>query len=191
MRNLLRIAVLVLLLSIVPCSVFAATAAPVGPCRMIDPSTCANANDLARSNGFTQALVHFTGTAKVNYFRGNRGLNDQALSALGGSSATVQELADKRYLFSACPARDCGGSAAAVIVNEYGQIEALGISSFHCDTACDDFRHLDFYVRKDGDNETLVAALKAWGTGDALKRTVWRPEADEGIDTRMDVHTLP
>jgi hypothetical protein len=191
MCNLLRIVVLVLLLSIVPCSVFAATAAPVGPCRMIDPSTCANANELARSNGFTQALGHFTGDSKVNYFRGNRSLNDQAMSALGGSSATVVELADKRFLFAACPARDCGGSAAAIIVNEYGQIEALGFSSFHCDTACDDFRHLDFYVRKDGDNDTLVAALKAWGTGDALKRTVWRPEADEGIDSRTDVHTLP
>lgn len=191
MCNLLRIVVLVLLLSIVPCSVFAATAAPVGPCRMIDPTTCANANELARANGFTQALVHFTGTSKVNYFRGSRPLDDQALSALGGSSAAVQELADKRFLFSACPARDCGGSAAAIIVNEYGQIEALGFSSFHCDTACDDYRHLDFYVRKDGDNDTLIAALKAWGTGDALKRTMWRPEADDGIDQRMDVHTLP
>ena len=94
-------------------------------------------------------------------------------------------------MFTACPARECGGSAAAVIVNEYGQIEALGFSSYHCDTACDDFRHLDFYVRKDGDNQALIAALKAWGTGDPLKSTLWRPEADQGIENRMDVHTLP
>jgi hypothetical protein len=187
----MRIVCVLLLLSVVPCSVFAATAAPAGPCRIIDPSTCANANQLAHANGFVTALGHFVGDDKVNYFRGSRSVSDQALSALGGSSATVQVLADNRYLFTACPARECGGSAAAIIVNEYGQIEALGFSSYHCDTACDDFRHLDFYVRKDGDNQALIAALKAWGTGDPLKSTVWRPEADQGIENRMDVHTLP
>lgn len=191
MCKLMRIVCLVLLLCVVPWTVFAATAAPAGPCRMIDPSTCANANQLIRANGFVTALGHFAGSDKVNYFRGNRTVSEQALDGLGGSSATVTVLADKRYLFSACPGRDCGGSAAAIIVNEYGQIEAIGFSSFHCDTACDDFRHLDFYVRKDGDNDVLVAALKAWGTGDPLKSTVWRPEADQGIDARMNVHTLP
>jgi len=191
MCKLMRIICVLLLLSVVPCSVFAATAAPAGPCRIIDPSTCANANQLAHANGFVTALGHFVGDDKVNYFRGSRSVSDQALSALGGSSATVQVLADNRYLFTACPARECGGSAAAIIVNEYGQIEALGFSSYHCDTACDDFRHLDFYVRKDGDNQALIAALKAWGTGDPLKSTVWRPEADQGIENRMDVHTLP
>lgn len=191
MCKLLSALVFLVLLSIVPCSVFAATAAPVGPCRMIDPSTCANANQLVRANGFVTALGHFAGSGKVNYFRGNRTVSEQALDGLGGSSATVQVLGGNRYLFSACPARDCGGSAAAIIVNEYGQIEALGFSSFHCDTACDDFRHLDFYVRKDGDNDALVAALKTWGTSDPLKSTLWRPEADQGLDGRMDVHTLP
>lgn len=191
MCKLVRIVCLVLLLAIVPCSVLAATAAPVGPCRMIDPSTCATANQLTRANGFATALGHFTGDDKVNYFRGNRSVSEQALSALGGSSPLVQVLADNRYLFSACPSRECGGSAAAIIVNEYGQIEALGFSSYHCDTACDDFRHLDFYVRKDGDNVPLIAALKAWATGDALKSTMWRPEADQGIDGRTNVHTLP
>ena len=191
MCKLMRIVCVLLLLSVVPCSMFAATAAPAGPCRIIDPSTCANANQLAHANGFVTALGHFVGDDKVNYFRGSRSVSDQALSALGGSSATVQVLADNRYLFTACPARECGGSAAAIIVNEYGQIEALGFSSYHCDTACDDFRHLDFYVRKDGDNQALIAALKAWGTGDPLKSTVWRPEADQGIENRMDVHTLP
>ncbi|WP_109127288.1 hypothetical protein [Dyella sp. C11] len=193
MCKLMRIVVLMLLLSVVPCSVFAATAAPQGPCRIIDPATCADANQLARASGFVTALGHFVGDSKVNYFRGNRSISEQAISALGGSAASVQvlSLADKHYLFSACPARDCGGSAAAVIVNEYGQIEAVAFSSFHCDTACDDVRHLDFYVRKDGDNTPLIAALKAWGTGDPLKSTVWRPEADQGLDGRMDVHTLP
>jgi len=191
MRKLTRIVCLLLLLSIVPCSLFAATAAPVGPCRMIDPSTCANANQLAHANGFVTALGHFAGDDKVNYFRGSRSVSEQALSALGGSSPSVQVLADNHYLFAACPARECGGSAAAIIVNEYGQIEALGFSSYHCDTACDDYRHLDFYVRKDGDNQPLIAALKAWGTGDPLKSTLWRPEADQGIESRMDVHTLP
>jgi len=191
MCKLMRIVCFVLLLSVVPYSVFAATAAPAGPCRMIDPSTCANANQLAHASGFVTALGHFVGDNKVNYFRGSRSVSEQALSALGGSSATVQVLADNRYLFTACPARECGGSAAAIIVNEYGQIEALGFSSYHCDTACDDFRHLDFYVRKSGDNVPLIAALKAWGMGDPLKSTLWRPEADQGIENRMDVHTLP
>ncbi|AIF49268.1 hypothetical protein [Dyella japonica] len=191
MSKLMRIVCLVLLLAIVPCSVFAATAAPVGPCRMIDPSTCADANQLVRASGFVTALGHFAGDSKVNYFRGSRSVSEQALAALGGSSPAVQALADNHYLFTACPTRECGGSAAAIIVNEYGQIEALGFSSYHCDTACDDFRHLDFYVRKDGDNAPLIAALKAWSTGDALKSTMWRPEADQGLDKRTDVHTLP
>lgn len=191
MCKLMRIVLGVLLLAIVPCSVFAATAAPVGPCRMIDPSTCANANQLAHASGFATALGHFIGNGKVTYFRSNSSVSEQALSGLGGSSPLVQTLADSRYLFSACPSRECGGSAAAIIVNEYGQIEALGFSSYHCDTACDDFRHLDFYVRKDGDNASLIAALKAWATGDALKSTMWRPEADQGIDGRTSVHTLP
>ena len=191
MCKLMRIVLGVLLLAIVPCSVFAATAAPVGPCRMIDPSTCANANQLSRASGFATALGHFAGDSKVTYFRGNSSVSEQALAGLGGSSPSVQTLADSRFLFSACPSRECGGSAAAIIVNEYGQIEALGFSSYHCDTACDDFRHLDFYVRKDGDNATLVAALKAWATGDALKSTMWRPEADQGLDGRVNVHTLP
>lgn len=191
MCKLMRIVFGVLLLAIVPCSLFAATAAPAGPCRIIDPSTCSNANQLTRASGFATALGHFTGDDKVNYFRGDRTISEQALAALGGSSPAVQVLADNHYLFSACPSRECGGSAAAVIVNEYGQIEALGFSSYHCNTACDDFRHLDFYIRKDGDNTPLLAALKAWANGDALKSTMWRPEADQGIDGRTDVHTLP
>jgi hypothetical protein len=191
MSKLVRIACAVLLLLLVPCSVFAANAVPQGPCRMIDPTTCADANQLSRASGFATALGHFAGAGKVNYFRGSISVSEQALSALGGSSPSVQVLANNRYLFTACPARECGGSAAAVIVNEYGQIEALGFSSYHCDTACDDFRHLDFYVRKDGDNVPLIAELTAWATGDKLKGTMWRPDADQGIDKRTDVHTLP
>nr|WP_199043790.1 hypothetical protein [Dyella sp. ASV24] len=191
MYKLARIVCFMLLLLLVPSTVLAATAAPVGPCRMIDPSTCANANQLAHANGFATALGHFAGDNKVSYFRGNRSVSEEALAALGGSSPSVQALAGSRYLFTACPTRECGGSAAAVIVNEYGQIEALGFSSYHCETACDDFRHLDFYVRKDGDNVTLLAALKAWATGDALKSTMWRPDADQGLDGRSSVHTLP
>jgi len=191
MSKIARLACFILLLLVVPASVWAATAAPVGPCRMIDPTTCANANQLARASGFATALGHFAGGSKVSYFQGNRSVSEQALAALGGSSPSVQTLANDRYLFSACPTRECGGSAAAIIVNEYGQIEALGFSSYHCDTACDDFRHLDFYVRKDGDNATLVAALKAWATADALKSTMWRPDADQGLDGRINVHTLP
>jgi hypothetical protein len=191
MCKLLQAACLVVLLLIMPCAASAAVGVPSGPCRMIDPSTCGNANDIARASGFSEALGHFTGSSKVSYFQSNRSLSGQALTGLGGSSASVMPLSDKRFLFSACPARDCRGSAAAIIVNEYGQIEALGFSSFHCDAACDEYRHLDFYVRKDGDNDALITALKSWATGDSLRKTLSSADADKDIDVRTSIHVLP
>ncbi len=170
-------------------SVSAATA--TGPCRMIDPSTCSDAKQLVRANGFVQALSHFSGDAKASYFSTNRTLSSQALSAFGGTAEPVLVLADKRYLFSACPSRDCAGSAAAIVLNEFGQIEGVAFSSFHCETGCEDFRHLDIYMRKDGQDDAVLAALKAWGTSDGLRKTLSRPEADDGIASRMDVHLLP
>ena len=169
----------------------AAAAAAPGPCRLIDPSTCSDAKELARANGFMQALSHFTGDVKASYFSTNRSVSAQALSAFGGAADRVVPLADKRYLFAACPSRECGGSAAAVVVNEYGQIEGLGFSSFHCETGCEDYRHVDIYLRKDEQDDAVIAALKAWATSDKLRQPLTRADADEGIDKRMDVHLLP
>ncbi|WP_267222477.1 hypothetical protein [Dyella silvae] len=191
MCKLLQAVCLIALLLIMPWSASSAEGVPAGPCRMIDPSTCVNAKDFSHASGFSEALGHFIGSSKVSYFQSDRSLSGQAMSGLGGAGAGVVTLADKRYLFSACPSRDCRGSAAAIIVNEYGQIEALGFSSFHCDAACDDYRHLDFYVRKNGDNDPLIAALKNWATSDSLRKTLPSTDADNGIDGRTSIHVLP
>lgn len=188
MRGLLRIACLMACLLCLPWSI--AAAAP-GACRLIDPSTCANANELVRSNGFVQALGHFTIDGKASYFKSNRSLTEQAMTSLGGSSDGVVNLPDKRFLFVGCPSRDCRGNGAAIILNEYGQIEALAFSSFHCNDICDEARHLDFYVRKDNQDEALLATLKSWGTSEKLHNALLNPDADDGIDARMDVHVIP
>lgn len=189
MRKLLKLACLIALAWSASLSVSAATA--TGPCRLIDPSTCSDARQLVRANGFVQALSHFSGDTKASYFSTDRTLSSQALSAFGGTAAPVVPLADKRYLFSACPSRDCAGNAAAIVLNEYGQIEGVAFSSFHCETGCEDYRHLDIYMRKEDQDAAVLAALKAWGTSENLRKTLPRPEADDGIDKRMDVHLLP
>ncbi len=190
MRRLLSFACLMALLLLLPLAASAA-AAPKGPCRMIDPSTCGNGNELARANGFIQALGHYAGSEKASYFKSSRSLSEQTLAGLTGAAQNVVQLSDNRYLFSGCPSRECGGNATAVVLNEYGQILGIAFSSFHCETACDDYRHLDFYFRKGDQDDTVLAALKAWGTGDKLHQSQNRPDADDGIDKRMDVHLLP
>ncbi|WP_430387985.1 hypothetical protein [Dyella sp. 20L07] len=190
MRGLLRMACLVACLVLMPLSARAAGLEP-GPCRLIDPSTCPSANELVRSSGFVEALGHFTTGGKASYFKAHRSLSEQALSGLGGSTENAVALPNKHYLFVGCTSRECRGDATAVILNEYGQIEALGFSSFHCDAVCDEARHLDFYFRKDTQDDALLAALKSWGTGDKLHKSLLRPEVDDGIDGRMDVHVIP
>jgi hypothetical protein len=189
-RLLLKSAYLVALL-IAPALVSAAGTLPAGPCRLIDPSTCSNTNELVKSSGFAQALGHFANSAKASYFRSNRSLSEQALTALGGAPENVVRLEDKHFLFAAAPPHDRGGDAAVVILNEFGQIEALGFSSFHCDVSCEDHRYLDFYVRKDAQDEAVLAALKTWGTSDKIHKAVWRSDADDGLDGRMALHLLP
>ena len=189
-RLLIKSACLVAVL-VAPSLALAAGTLPPGSCRLIDPSTCPNANELAKSSGFAQALGHFVNSAKANYFRSNRSLSEQALAALGGTPAQVVLLDDKRFLFAAVPSHDRGGDAAVVILNEFGQIQALGFSSFHCDVACEDHRYLDFYVRKDTQDETVLAALKTWGTSERIRKSLWRSDADDGLDGRTAVHVLP
>ncbi|MFC4525405.1 hypothetical protein ISN76_04055 [Dyella halodurans] len=189
-RLLIKSACLVAVL-IAPSLAAAAGTSPPGPCRLIDPSTCPNANELVKSSGFAQALGHFANSAKANYFRSNRSLSEQALTVLGGTPEHVVLLDDKRFLFAAVPSHDRGGDAAVVILNEFGQIQALGFSSFHCDVACEDHRYLDFYVRKDTQDEAVLAALKTWGTSDRIRKALWRSDADDGLDGRTAVHVLP
>lgn len=190
MRRLIKAACLLALL-IAPLAASAAGTMPSGPCRLIDPSTCPNTSELMRSTGFVQALGHFAEGVKASYFKANRSLSEQAASALGGQSDHVVVLDGKRYLFSGCPSHDCRGNAAAVILNEYGQIEAVGISSFHCDVQCDDARHLDFYIKTDAQDDTVLAALKTWGTSDTIRNGLFHPESDDGIAGRVDVHLIP
>lgn len=190
MRRLIKAACLLALL-MAPWAASAAGSMPSGPCRLIDPSTCPSTSELVRAQGFVQALGHFAEGLKVGYFKPDRSLSEQAASALTGQSANVIVLDGKRYLFSGCPTRDCRGNAAAVILNEYGQIEALGISSFHCAAQCDEVRHLDFYVKSDAQDDAVLAALKAWGTSDNVRSGMFHPEADDGIAGRMDVHSIP
>ena len=190
MRRLIKAACLLALL-IAPFAASAAGSMPSGPCRLIDPSTCPNTGELVHAQGFVQALGHFAEGMKVGYFKADRTLSEQAASALTGQSANVVVLDGKRYLFSGCPSHDCRGNAAAVVLNEYGQIEALGISSFHCGAQCDDVRHLDFYIKTDAQDDTVVAALKAWGTSDNIRNGLFHPEADDGIAARTDVHLIP
>ncbi|WP_445146118.1 hypothetical protein [Dyella sp. Tek66A03] len=191
MRRLLIKSACLLAVLIAPSVVSAAGSLPPGPCRLIDPSTCPNANELVKSSGFAQALAHFANSTKASYFRSNRSLSEQALTALGGTPENVVRLEDKRFLFAAAPSHDRGGDAAVVILNEFGQIQALGFSSFHCDVACEDHRYLDFYVRKDTQDETVLAVLKTWGTSDKIHKAVWRSDADDGLDGRTAVHLLP
>lgn len=189
-RLIIKVATLMAIL-VAPLVASAAGTVPSGPCRLIDPTTCPNATELAKSSGFAQALGHFANSAKASYFRSNRSLSEQALTALGGTPDNVVLLEDKRFLFAAAPPHDRGGDAAVVILNEFGQIEALGFSSFHCDVSCEDHRYLDFYVKKDTQDVTVLAALKTWGTSDKIHQSVWRSDADDGLDGRTAVHVLP
>ncbi|AHX16090.1 hypothetical protein CH75_01675 [Dyella jiangningensis] len=189
MRKLFKLACLVALAWSASFTVFAA--AIQGPCRLIDPSTCADTKELARTKGFMQELAHFIGDEKASYFSTDRTVSSQAMSAFNGAPDGVTQLTPSRYLFAACPERGCDGSAAAIMLNEYGQIKGLVFSSFHCATGCEDYRHVDIYMRKDDQDDAVLAALKAWATSDKLRKTMSRPDADEGIDKRMDVHLLP
>src|SRR5215469_16418699 len=105
MRGLLRMFVLLALL-VAPFVASAANAAPTGPCRIIDPTTCSTNNALAHASGFTQALGHFVSGSKASYFKSDRSLSEQAMQGLGGPSEPVVALPDKHYLFAGCLSRE-------------------------------------------------------------------------------------
>src|SRR5271166_1696657 len=131
-------------------------------CVMTKPSSCSNTSWLSRSPGFATKVKQFIGGSEVNYFRAAKTLTWQALYGLGGPPQERLPLPDNRHLFGACPAHDCGGQAAAIILDDYGTIEAIGFSSFHC---CEphtrlDHRYLDLYVRRGASADKLIAELK-------------------------------
>jgi hypothetical protein len=138
------------------------------------------------------AVKGFIGQSKVNYFRPAKPLSWQALYALGGVPEDRLRLPDNRYLFGACPAHDCGGQAAAIILDDHGTIEAIGFSSFHC---CEprtnlDHRYLDLYVRRGAAANTLIAELKNWLTGETVTSLLNDRHDDDGISSRISAHFL-
>ena len=164
-----------------------AVAAGPDPCVMSKLSTCSNTSMLAWSPGFGTAVKKFIGITRVSYFRHAKSLSWQALYGLSGPPEEPLRLPENRYLFSACPAHDCGGQAAAIILDDQGNIEAIGISSFHC---CEphvdlDHRYLDFYIRRGASADKLIAALKDWGTGSTVTSMLKDPHDDDGIAGRI------
>jgi hypothetical protein len=189
--SLMRVLVLLVLFFIAgPLAEKVVAASPIH-CSIGDPTTCPSTSDLAWSPGFSAAITRFAGNKKVSYFRSNRSLSEQALSGLGGPPEERVELPGKRYLFSACPLHDCAGNAVAVILDAQGAIQALGFSSFHCEQKCDlSHRHLDFYLHQGARDESLVIALRAWGTGEQIRTLLHDPTVDDRINERTDIHFL-
>lgn len=170
-----------------------AVASAPSPCVMSQPTTCSNTGWLHWSPGFSDKVKRFIGPAKVTYFRHNRSLSWQALYGLGGPPEERVPLPGHRYLFSACPAHDCGGQAAAIILDDRGEIEAIGFSSFHCCEPHPDLHHryLDFYVTRGASAESLIAALREWGMGSTVTSMLQDAHLDDGIYNRISTHLLP
>ena len=136
-------------------------------------------------------MTRFIGTGKVNYFRHDRALDWQALYGLGGPPDERKALPGGLFLFAACPAHDCGGQAAAIVLDAHGAIEGIGFSSFHCANRCDvDHRYLDFYVRRGATADTIMSALTEWGHGPAIRSLLQDPKVDDGLAERTTVKLL-
>jgi hypothetical protein len=169
-----------------------AVASALDPCVMSKPSTCSDTSWLSWSPGFATAVKGFIGHTRVSYFRPKKTLSWQALYGLGGPPEERLRLPENRYLFSACPAHDCGGQAAAIILDDQGNIQAIGFSSFHCCEPHTDLNHryLDFYVRRGASADILIAELKNWGTGSTITSMLHDPHDDDGIASRISTHLL-
>lgn len=190
MRPIRTLVLLVSFVVVVPIAEQVADAAPIH-CSMRDPTSCPNTGFLHWSRGFSAAVKRFAGDNRVSYFQRELPLSAQALDGLGGPPQDRVDLPARRYLFSACPAHDCAGNATAIILDAHGRILALGFSSF-CETECDFAnRRLDFYLHEPERDESLITALKAWGTGAWIKELHMDPSIDVGIEQRTYVHWLP
>ncbi|HEU4669141.1 MAG TPA: hypothetical protein VFR91_00410 [Dyella sp.] len=187
MRNaILRALVLMAALACSSHAVAMSTAA----CTATKPAHCTSVNPLVWSVTFRQRIGHFLGNAKVSYFQADRPLASQALLGLGGPPDPPVALGGGRYLFSACPPHDCGGNAAATILDGSGRVLAVGFSSFHCSEGCESERYVDLYVRGPQADASLVAALKAWATGPRVRSLLADPGVDEALGERTAIHLL-
>lgn len=162
-------------------------------CAMSAPLTCSNTSWLSWAPGFATAVIGFIGQTRVSYFRPKKSLSWQALYGLSGPPEERLTLPGSHYLFSACPVHDCGGQAAAIILDDEGNIEAIGFSSFHCCEPHTDLNHryLDFYVRRGASAIMLIAELKNWGTGSTVTSMLNDRRDDDGIAGRISTHFLP
>jgi hypothetical protein len=161
-------------------------------CVLSSPLSCPNTNYLSWSSGFAAAVTRFIGNGKADYFRPNQTLSWQALYGLGGPPDDRKSLLGGLFLFAACPAHDCAGQAAAVVLDDHGAIEAIGFSSFHCADKCDfDHRYLDFYVRRGPTADTLISALTEWGHGPGIRSLLHDPRVDDGLAGRTAIELLP
>ena len=160
-------------------------------CVMTNPLSCPTTNDLSWSPGFAAAVTRFIGSKKVDLFRHNWTLSSQALYGLGGPPDARKPLPEGLFLFAACPAHNCAGQAAAIVLNGQGRIEGIGISSFHFAPGTDlDHRYLDFYVRRGPAADTVISALTDWGHGYGIRSFLHDPKVDDGLDGRTAIELL-
>lgn len=160
-------------------------------CTLGTPLSCQNTGYLSWAPGFAAAITHFFGSRKASYFRGNGKLSSQALIGLSGPPDERKSVPGGLFLFSACPAHQCFGQAAAVVLDKEGIVEAIGFSSFHCGKRCDfEHRYLDLYVARGPNSDTIVSALLSWGTGSRIRALLQDPHLDDGIEGRTVTHPL-
>jgi hypothetical protein len=158
---------------------------------MSNPLSCPNTNYLSWSAGFAEAVTRFIGDGKTSYFRRDAELSAQALFGLGGGPDERKSLPGGLFLFSACPAHECFGQAAAVVLDEQGIVKAIGFSRFHCAKRCDfEHRYLDFYVARGPTSDASISALSSWGTGSSIRALLQDPRVDDEIEGRTVTHPL-
>jgi hypothetical protein len=186
----IRVLFLSLILMSAVTDVRAAAEVPVH-CTLSKPSSCPNTSYLSWSPGFSAAVTQFIGGGKASYFRRNGTLSSQALFGLGGPPDERKAVPGGLFLFSACPAHQCFGQAAAVVLDKQGIVKGVGFSSFHCGERCDfEHRYLDFYVARGPNSDSIISALLSWGTGSTIRVLVEDPHVDDGIEGRTVTHLM-
>lgn len=191
MMGLIRIASLATVLAASVSSAQSTQGLPIH-CVLSNPTSCLDISALWWSPEFTKAVTRFAGNERASYFRHDKTLSSQALFGLRGPPESRISLPGGFYLFAACPAHECGGQAAAMVLDEHGKIRGIGFSSFHCAPRCDfDHRYLDFYVRRGPSAETIASELSTWGRADHIHSLIQNPQADDEIEHRTSAHLLP
>jgi len=101
------------------------------PCSVRNLDDCGDANQLVWSSDLQPAIQAFFGKARGSYLNDNALLSEQTEQVLSGAPDIRQHLPSGEWLFTACQAHDCGNKGAIVFDNA-GEIEAVGIISFDC-----------------------------------------------------------